>query len=455
MSTIVPTGTGNKELNDYILTLQPYQYGFCYNFNKFHFLTSAWGTGKSLALIIASMNESLEYPDNLGIIFRREYVDLRDSTLKDFEKYTKLKVNSQREAHTGNGSIILFRHIEEINNIQNLNLGWFGIEQGEELESDREFYMLFGRLRRQPASLRGYVISNAKGHNWIYKIKQNGIKDNSESPRLDVHYSATTFDNAVNLPKEFISTLHTLKIQKPNYYRRFVMNSDDEDTTIDIIIPYTYVEKSVNNKLRYVDETKRIVSCDPARYGDDKTVLYFIENNHVKKQEEYGQKSTMETCGHIVRFMEMNECKDCIVDSCGLGAGVVDRLKEMGKQVIDCNSASASKYPHKYKNLRAEMWDTARQKFVDDRVSIPDDKELHEELTQIRYKTIESNGRLGVESKEDIKSADRLGRSPDKADALVMGLWGIDQVDSVESYKDTYKSNSKHKPKYRFNSNTV
>lgn len=417
------------------IKLNPYQYKFIYDNKKFHFLKSGWGAGKSLALIISAIRESELYPENLGVIFRKEYVDLRDSTIKDFEKHTGLVVNSSREAILKDGSIIMFRHIEEINNIQNINLGWFGIEQAEELDTDNEFYMLWGRLRRENSSLKGYVVSSAKGHNWIYKIKQTGLylpSDTKKENRLDIHLSARTYENVHNLPAEYVKSLEVLKLQKPAMYNRFVLNSDDEADISDIIINYTLVRDAVNRKLLDKDE-RIIVVCDPARFGDDETVCYVLKDYRVIAQEIYTQKSTMETVGKLIILKKKYKAGSIVVDSIGVGAGIVDRLNELDQPVFSINSAEKSKDEMKYKNLRAEMWFNAFSHFYNSNVSIPDDEILIDQLSQVKYKT-DSAGRLQVENKEEIKK--RIGRSSDRADALVMGLYGLDSAIMENEYNE-------------------
>jgi len=188
-------------------------------------MVSAWGTGKSFCLIAKAMDLSEYYPNNLGVIFRKQWVDLRDSTMMDFEKYTGLKIDSQRNVTLDNGSVIMFRHLEELNNIQNINLGWFGIEQAEELESDNEFFTLWGRLRRQNASLQGFIVANTRGSNWIKRVFKDGGIRNDKGELLSELIEAETSDNACNLRQEYLDSLEVLKVQKPQKYNRFVKNS--------------------------------------------------------------------------------------------------------------------------------------------------------------------------------------------------------------------------------------
>jgi len=212
---------------------QSWQYWFIYSKQPYPAMISAWGTGKSMSLIFRALIYAQCIPNNLIYILRREWVDLKDSTIKDFELYTGLTVGSDRNVKLPNGSVIMFRHIEELNragkNLQNVNLGAFFIEQAEELPTDREFFILFGRLRRKVvpndyfkalglSEHTGCVVGNVAGDNWIKKLWKSG-KD-LQFPLME----ATTHDNAVNLPKEFLDGLEILRVKKPEIYNRFVMN---------------------------------------------------------------------------------------------------------------------------------------------------------------------------------------------------------------------------------------
>ena len=161
------------------IVLKPFQYDFVYSKARHPAFVGGWNTGKTMTAISRARIYSRLIPENLGIIFRKTFRSLSDSTLKDFEKYTGLKVDGNRNLVDKNGSITMFRHIDELESInqQNINLGWFYIEQGEELDSDEAFFMLFGRLRRHlnptPEFLAlglpersGWVIANA-GDNWM------------------------------------------------------------------------------------------------------------------------------------------------------------------------------------------------------------------------------------------------------------------------------------------------
>ncbi len=382
------------------------------------------------------MTYSEQIPNNLGIVFRREFVDLRDSTIKDFETYTGLKVNSQRDVVLSNRSTIMFRHIEELNNIQNVNLGWFLIEQADELDSDKEFFLLFGRLRRQVKpdqgfidlglpERSGFVIANAGDH-WLKPLWKEGKLAEAEL------IEATTYDNADVLPKDFLDSLEILKANKPEIYKQYVLNDWSVNADQFILIPRSIIDALSDVRI-YDSDIKRVVSCDPSQGGDE-CVIYCIENNDIKDTKILHVKNTMEIAGEIAVMMNAFEADTCAVDSIGIGAGICDRLRELGKNVIYVNSAEKAFDDEHFANRRAEIWWTAME-IIRKREAKPiADEELKKQLSSVRYKVVNSNGKIQLEPKE--KTKERLGYSPDRADAYVYGISALKDAPSAKETDD-------------------
>ena len=118
------------------------------------------------------------------------------------------------------------------------------------------------------------------------------------------------------------------------------------------------------------------------------------------------------------------------MDEVGIGAGVVDRLREQGYRVHGVNVGRPAQDSEHYANQRAEGYWNLRQLVLDGQLEIPADNELVGQLAALRY-TFNSLGQLVMESKEDMRR--RGVPSPDKADALMMAfmsnqrrvkLWG-------------------------------
>jgi len=406
------------DTNQQTFKLKAYQQDFLNAGARFPCMTAGWATGKSLCGILRGVYLSERFAGNVGVIFRKEYVDLRDSGMIDFEKYTDWKVNrSTKDVILPNKSRILFRHLEELNNLQNINLGWFWIEQGEELDTADQWFYLYGRLRNQAAEFRsGWVTSNAKGHNWIWELWEHA----KPSAEYDF-YEATTYENADVLPADFITSLDDIKTNRPSVYNRFVLNDRDELEVLDYVITELMIEQARNVPNRESPPYRTIISCDPARFGDDETVIYVLREKGITDKLYLRGRSTMDIAGQLAALFNKHDAGRVVIDVIGLGAGVYDRLCELidSTKVIGLNSAQNCDNPEdrkRYLNKRAWVWDTVAKMFENNLISLQNaDPELINQLKQVKY--LFKNGRMKIEDKADIKK--RLGRSPDRADCFV------------------------------------
>jgi len=117
-------------------------------------------------------------------------------------------------------------------------------------------------------------------------------------------------------------------------------------------------------------------------------------------------------------------------DSIGVGAGLGARLKEQGHNVLPFNASAGTKSVDSgtgefgFANWRAFMWWNARELLdpaSEVTLALPPDEELAGDLLGPGFKYT-SASRIQVEAKVDVRA--RLGRSPDKADAVLMALAG-------------------------------
>ena len=113
----------------------------------------------------------------------------------------------------------------------------------------------------------------------------------------------------------------------------------------------------------------------------------------------------------------------------GYGGDCVGRLKDNGMTPIKFNGSEGSAARTKdgsgriFVNKRAEAYWRFREALNPDQpggsiIALPDDAELRSELTAVTF--IPDILKVQIESKIDVKK--RLGRSPDKADAVVMAF---------------------------------
>ena len=123
----------------------------------------------------------------------------------------------------------------------------------------------------------------------------------------------------------------------------------------------------------------------------------------------------METVGRVIEAIEEYSPALVVIDEGGLGAGVVDRLKEQRYKIRGVNFANKSAKPMMYGNKRAEMWGSMKEWLKT--ASIPTDKYLKADLIGPMMKP-DSKGAIFLESKKDMKA--RGLASPDAADAIAV-----------------------------------
>ncbi len=162
-----------------------------------------------------------------------------------------------------------------------------------------------------------------------------------------------------------------------------------------------------------------VLGVDVARFGDDRTVLCLRQGRVVHWTKAWEKQDTMATVGLVVHYAKQFRPRRIFVDVVGVGAGVVDRLREteFAEAVCAVNGAEAAIDQKKYRNRRAEIWCRMRDWFLDSAVKIPDDDVLAADLTGLLY-SYDSSDRYVLEKKEDAKK--RGIRSPDMGDALAL-----------------------------------
>jgi hypothetical protein len=206
-------------------------------------------------------------------------------------------------------------------------------------------------------------------------------------------------------------------------YKSKVLAEFPDITDDTVFTPKMITDAITNDRSRAATTTKGRYGFDIARMGADESVVYQNRNGYIRQVAKWSKADTMESVGNFRRLNKTASPKQAlpaVVDINGLGAGVFDRLRELGYPVIPFNGGEKAYQPLKYKNRRAESYWEARNMFEEGLIDIEElDEDLQAELLEVHFKTT-STGQTQIEAKEDI--AQRLGRSPDRADAFVMSL---------------------------------
>lgn len=230
-----------------------------------------------------------------------------------------------------------------------------------------------------------------------------------------------------------------------NVYKVRVLGEFPESEE-DVVIPLHLIESAVHRQIEPSEAFRMVWGLDVARFGDDRCALAKRRGNVMPDPiKSWRNRDTMQTSGMIMK--EYNESKEedrpneILVDVIGLGAGVVDRLKELGLPARGVNVAERPALDEQYMRLRDELWFKMRDWFEARDCKMADDPGLIAELADVKY-DITSSGKLQVESKDAMK--ERIARSPDLADALMLTFaGGMERVE--EHTKTRYKfSNDKH-----------
>lgn len=183
----------------------------------------------------------------------------------------------------------------------------------------------------------------------------------------------------------------------------------------DTLIPLTWAEACVGLNLGTQGDRK--LGVDVARFGSDMTVFCTLLGSTVLPLESVNKKDTNFTIGRV-KVLHNNENFDQIaIDDTGVGGGVTDGLSDVDSNIEPVNFGEAALESDKFENMKAELYWNLREDIRDKKISLPDDKELINQLCSIRY-SYTRKGRIKIESKDELKK--RGLKSPDKADALAL-----------------------------------
>ena len=214
----------------------------------------------------------------------------------------------------------------------------------------------------------------------------------------------------------------------------------------DVLVPLHLVEDAVKRDIEMAETTPVEWGLDVARFGSDRSALCKRQGQvMVEPIKTWQGKDLMELAGIILAEHDAVPYRmrpqAIYIDAIGLGAGLADRLRELGLPAIGVSVSESASLKERFNRLRDELFWNAREWFEARDCKVPQDDTLIAEITGIRYKYL-SSGKLKVESKDEMKR--RGQRSPDVADAFVLTFAGQGAV--AGGYSKGYNSNRSLKP---------
>lgn len=286
---------------------------FVFDTHRFSGYGGGFGNGKTLAGAIKTYNHCMQ-KDAFFLVGRRHSTDLSDSTERDFlnlfgqmgkwsPKNKSFKFYKDGSTH----SEVIFRHLDDLQSLTNMNLSGFWIDQAEEVAEDA-FDFLVGRLRRPVHRREGFITFNMNGHDWIWRrfLKKIG-KDGKPLPNAgDFHLvTASTLENRENLPEDYVKSLMA---QPEEYIKRFVYGSfdifagqifDNFNPSVHVIPPF-----------RIPNTWERFRSIDPAQNKATSCHWYAVDfEGNVYVYQEYYQEKTV-VSQHAKAINDMSQIRN-------------------------------------------------------------------------------------------------------------------------------------------------
>jgi hypothetical protein len=188
-----------------------------------------------------------------------------------------------------------------------------------------------------------------------------------------------------------------------------------DDQLISLADVITAAERTYT--LRDIELAPVVLGVDPARFGDDRSVIVRRQGLNMFPPEIYNGIDNMALASRVAAAIVEYRPKAVFIDS-GAGAGVIDRLRQLGHGVVEVPFGGKANKLAEFVNRRTEMWWTMKE-WLELGGAIPDEPDLKQELATPTY-SYDPAGRKKLESKEDIKKRLQGGSSPDIADGLAL-----------------------------------
>lgn len=286
----------------------------------------------------------------------------------------------------------------------------------------------------QPGELRWYIRKDDKDVEVANGDVQviNGVE---YRPKSRTFIPARVEDNPYLMQSGYRDQLNSLPepLRSQLLFGDFTISAQDDPYQV---IPTAWVLAAMERgRQKAPDLPIRAAGVDIARGGADNTVISTIRGSRFDPLLLYPGAQT-ETGQKAARLINEAVPVDAptVIDAVGVGASAYDIMSAYRGGLTAFNGGAASRYTDKSGkfplfNLRAEVYWRLREALDPDsgqEIALPDDRDLRVELCAARYEI--SAGKIKIEDKERIKS--RLGRSPDRADAVTMA-WYAAQVAGV------------------------
>jgi len=412
------------------------------------------GGGKSYLGASLIFGDALIYPDTHYFIARKELIDLRKFTIPTIHEVFKnwgLKVddyasfNGQDNVfNLKNGSKVFLVSCSEVPSdplferfgSMQMTRGW--IEEGGEIAeaAKANLWLSIGRWKNADYNLKKKLLITAnpkKG--WMKRDFVDPWKLGL-MPKSRKFVQALVIDNPY-LPQDYVATLSA---EKDTVRRQRLFEGNwDYDEDMDSLITFDALVDSFSNTV--VKDNQKYLIIDVARLGRDSTVFSFWDGLELYRIEKFNKQDTQKTIQQAKDYASSERIpySHIIVDEDGIGGAVVDGM--FGVKGFVANSQPLPTAfeirerltrlsPHlipkrNFMSLKSQCGFKLAELINEHKIAfrVPKYRDIIiEELTALlRQKNIDSDGKLQLRPKDDVK--EELGRSPDVGDTLIYRMW--------------------------------
>jgi phage terminase large subunit len=187
-----------------------------------------------------------------------------------------------------------------------------------------------------------------------------------------------------------------------------------------VLFPLSLLEAAVDREVETPKDARCVLGVDVARsVAGDKNAIASVRGPRLESVFTWRSTDTMQVVDRVLREVVERRPSKVRVDVGGVGAGVVDRLRQLGHPVRPVHFGGAPDDRKRFRNRRAELFWLLREALEKGELALPDDDELLADLSALRYE-FDQSGRIVLEGKDEVRK--RLGHSPDRADAVALAV---------------------------------
>lgn len=385
----------------------------------------AASSGKSFLGCDWQIKRRLKYPGTRGLIGRSELKKLRLSTMATFfELCAMYGLNPDKHwTYNGqdhvikfyNGSQIILMDLAdlpsdpEFQRFGSIELTDAFVDEAGEV-SQKCIDILSSRLRYKLINDKPKLLMTCNPHKgWLYNeffdAQRNG------TIRKDRRFIQALPTDNPHVSEVYLESLQML----PIIDRKRLLEGDwDYDETKDRLYEYDDLLRCFRNPSTISQD--KFITADIARMGDDRTVIVLWNGLHAEKFIALKHKPINEVVDTIRQLAESNGVRlsNVLVDEDGIGGGCKDYLHCKGF----LNGSKAVR--DNYMNLKCDCYFKLGELITTNAITFESTHKdtIVKELEMIRREKIDSDGKLRVTNKEDLKK--RFGMSPDFSDAIMM-----------------------------------